>query len=140
MHFILRAIALVVFLSFTTVVAKGQELKPDPVRDEALGESLQSFATGNATVGELEAPLRQFAKQFEAQPYKMRWARPDRPYVDMMAIPEGQLKSMMIVIVRLTAPIEKEYFNGHSSASETAKKWRHFFDLSWVRNRSSTGR
>src|SRR5438552_12426237 len=95
--FIMRLLTAVLLL---TTVAASQELKPDPLRDEALREHLQDFVTGSATIKELEASLRQFASQFESAPYKMRWATPELPYVDMIAIPEEQLKSIVTLIAR----------------------------------------
>jgi hypothetical protein len=122
--FVMRLLIAVVLL---TTVVESQELKPDSLRDEAIREHLQDFVTGSATIKELEASLRQFASQFEAAPYKMRWATPEQPYVDMIAIPEEQLKSIVILIARLTLPIQNAYFSGQLSAPEAAKKLVPFF-------------
>jgi hypothetical protein len=117
-------------LAFTLIIAMpchavGQTVHIDPARDLALHTTIRGFLDGALPEGQLETELRDFARAFEAHPYKMGTAK-----IDWEKVPQERLFALVRVTDRITSPAQQAFVKGELTPIQAALKMAPFF-LIW---------
>jgi hypothetical protein len=105
--------------------AAAQSLHIDAARDLGLLTSVRGFLEGALSAAQLETELREYAREFEARPYKVGVAK-----IEWDKVPQERLFAFMRITSRLNAPVHEEYFKGELSAAQAAIKIAPFL-LMW---------
>lgn len=117
-------VALMLILA-APVLALGQALQIDAARDRALTTSVRAFLNDTITADQLERELREFARNFEAKPYKMVPAP-----VAFDAVPQDRLFAFVRIVSRVIGPAQQAFLKGEVTAQQAALKMAPFF-LIW---------
>lgn len=118
----LFVLTLVISIAFDV---SGQDLATDPSRDLALHTPIRAFLDGALTSDQLETDLREYARAFEARPYKVGGAT-----IDLEKTPQDKLFAFARAVSGLTHPVLAAFFKGELTASQAALKVAPFF-LMW---------
>jgi hypothetical protein len=105
--------------------AAGQSLHIDAARDLGLQTSIRGFLDGTLSATQLETELREYAREFEARPYKVGVAN-----IEWDKVPRERLFAFLRVMSRLDAPVHEKYFKGELSAAQAAVQIAPFL-LMW---------
>jgi hypothetical protein len=95
----------------------GEPLAADPNRDRMLHVPIQEFFEGLATVAQLSVALDEYARQFEAKPYKV-----GRIGIDLSKVPENRLNTWSEVLLRLIGPTLRAFMDGTITPAQAAVK------------------
>jgi hypothetical protein len=108
------ALSLSVLVFLQTV---DRPLEADPVRDRLLQKSIETFFEGAITPDQLDVQLREFARDFEAKPYKV-----GRSSFDISTVPEETMSKYVNVVTKIIGPPLQRFLKGGLSATEAAIK------------------
>ncbi len=115
--------ALVALTLVVTAAARtaGQALEADPARDLALHATVRAFLDNTISASQLDTDLREYARAFEARPYKVRPAP-----IDWKSVPQERTFAFMRATARITAPAQQAFFKGELTAQQAALKMAPF--------------
>jgi hypothetical protein len=105
--------------------APAQTLEIDPARDRAFHDLVRAFLDDKVTAEQLDTDLREYARQFEARPYKLRTGA-----IEWETVPQARLFRFAEITARITSSAEQAFFRGELTAAEAALKMAAFF-LIW---------
>jgi hypothetical protein len=117
-------VTLAVLLGVTADVS-AQILLTNPERDRPLYTAVLAFLNDTISATQLEADLREYARAFEARPYKV-----GRERIEWMTFPQERLFAVLRIIGTITAPAHEAFTKGELTAAQTAVKVAPFF-LIW---------
>ena len=102
--------------------ASARNFATDQSRDLALHTPVQAFLNGTITAEQLETELREYARAFEAHPYKVGVAK-----IDWQKLPQPRLFAFARAVSRMTHPALDAFYKGELTASQAALKVAPFF-------------
>ena len=102
--------------------ASGQELQIDRARDLALHATVRAFLDNTISASQLDADLREYARVFEARPYRVRPAP-----IEWEKIPQERTFAFMRATARITGPAQQAFLKGELTAEQAALKMAPFF-------------
>jgi hypothetical protein len=105
--------------------AVAQTIQIDRVRDLALHAIVRGFLDGTVPADQLDIDLREYARAFEANPYKVETAN-----IDWEKVPQERMFAFVRATSLITQPSLEAFFKGELSASQAALKIAPFF-LMW---------
>jgi hypothetical protein len=97
-------------------------LLADAKRDRPLYTSVLAFLNEKTTANQLEADLREYARAFEARPYKV-----GRQPIEWMTFPQERLFALLRVIHSVTGSAHEAFTKGKLTAAQTAVRVAPFF-------------
>ena len=122
----MKTLLLAVALSIAVPsIAIGQTLHPDAGRDRVLETVLRAFIDETISEEQLDRDLREYARAFEARPYKVRPAP-----IEWEKVPQERLFAFMRAIARIMAPDQRALLNGELTVSQAALKMAPFVLIS----------
>jgi hypothetical protein len=113
------------FLLAVAIDASGQVLLNNAERDRPLYTSVLAFLNETITANQLEADLREYARAYEAKPYKV-----GRATIEWTKFPQERLFALLRVIAAITGPAYEAFNKGELTVAQTAVKVAPFF-LMW---------
>lgn len=105
--------------------AVAQIVQIDRARDSGLHAIVRGFLDGTVPANQLDIDLREYARAFEANPYKV-----DTANIDWEKVPQERMFAFVRAASRITQPSLEAFFKGELSASQAALKIAPFF-LMW---------